>query len=566
MTSFGAEVVQQSGYNPSYKIQGQIHHRAGALLPPQNKDHKFLQIYFIGDSEVELNHRCPIFTATKREIIQNELLRLFKTALDIMHYDEHKIIISADKRPTGSHARQFNAPTINEVAVVIVGENVESHDIVLKRRDNGQLQRVYETHRSYDALQYPLMFCRGEDGYHFNIKMVNPTTGEETNKKVSCMNFYAYRLMIRLDVDNHLLRYRRLFQQYCVDMYVKVETERLNFIRFNQSKLRSDEYIHLRDAIPTEGHPANIRFLTILPATYVGSPRHMHEYAQDAMTYVRNYGRPDLFITFTCNPKWPEITNLLLPGQTSSDRPDITARVCKQKITVLMDYIVKQKVFGAVRCWMYSVEWQKRGLPHAHILLWMFDKIRLDHIDSIISAEIPDKQTDPELHSIVTTSMIHGPCGVHNPESVCMKNGNCTKRFPRPLTAETISGNDGYPLYRRRSPDDNGKWIELMVKRNETNVTVIVDNRWIVPYCPLLSKTFSTHCNVEYCNSIKSIKYVCKYVNKGSDMAVFGIADPNANDEVTKFQLGISIFFTWPAIRSLFACGKAVIIIYFYTG
>ncbi|XP_070143803.1 uncharacterized protein [Drosophila kikkawai] len=111
MTSFGAE-VQQSGYNPSYKIQGQIHHRAGALLPPQNKHHKFLQIYFIGDSEVELNHRCAIFTATKREIIQqlqnllhehNELVRLFKTALDIMHYDEHKIIISADKREDDSN-------------------------------------------------------------------------------------------------------------------------------------------------------------------------------------------------------------------------------------------------------------------------------------------------------------------------------------------------------------------------------------------------------------------------------------------------------------------------------
>ncbi|XP_070141006.1 uncharacterized protein [Drosophila kikkawai] len=80
------------------------------------------------------------------------------------------------------------------------------------------------------------MFCRGEDGYHFNIKMVNPTTGEETNKKVNSMNFDAYRLMIRLDVDNHLLRYHRLFQQYCVDMYVNVITERLNFIRFNQSK------------------------------------------------------------------------------------------------------------------------------------------------------------------------------------------------------------------------------------------------------------------------------------------------------------------------------------------
>lgn len=174
-------------------------------------------------------------------------------------------------------------------------------------------------------------------------------------------------------INEDLLRYRRLFQQYCVDMYVKIETERLNFIRFNQTKLRSEEYIHLRDAINLDGDAAaaNIGRLTILPATYVGSPRHMHEYAQDAMTYVRHYGRPDLFITFTCNPKWPEITQLLLPGQTSSDRHDITARVFKQKLKTIMDFIVKHNVFGQSRCWMYSVEWQKRGLPHAHILLWL---------------------------------------------------------------------------------------------------------------------------------------------------------------------------------------------------
>jgi len=101
----------------------------------------------------------------------NELVRLFKTAMDS---DDHKIIIRADKRPSGSHAIQFNAPTINKVAVVIVGENVASRDIVFKRGDGRQLQCVYETHRSYDALQYPLMFCHGEGGYHL---MVNPMTG-----------------------------------------------------------------------------------------------------------------------------------------------------------------------------------------------------------------------------------------------------------------------------------------------------------------------------------------------------------------------------------------------------
>ncbi|XP_025205749.1 uncharacterized protein LOC112602051 [Melanaphis sacchari] len=135
--------------------------------------------------------------------------------------------------------------------------------------------------------------------------------------------------------------------------------------------------------------------------------------------------------------------------------------------------------------------------------------------------------------------MIHGPCGTQNPGSPCMQNGNCIKRFPRPFVADTISGIDGYPLYRRRSPDDNGRSIIMKVKGKD----VVVDNRWIVSYYPLLSKKFSNHCNVEYCNSIKSIKYVCKYVNKGSDMAVFDIADPNANDEVMKFQLGRYVSF-----------------------
>lgn len=348
------------------------------------------------------------------------------------------------------------------------------------------------------------------------------------------MNFYAYRLMIRQNIDNHLLCFRRLLQQYCVDMYVKIETERLNYIRFNQLKLRSEEYIHLRDAISSEGNANDIGRLTILPATYVGSPRHMHEYAQDAMTYVRYYGRPDLFITFTCNPKWTEITQLLLPRQISSDRPDITARVFRQKLKILIDLLTKHMVFGEARCSMYSVEWQKRGLPHAHILLWLVDKIRPDQIDDIISAEIPDPQTDPDLYDVVTNNMVHGPCMEHNPESPCMARNKCTKRFPRPLLAETISGNDGYPLYRRRSPDDNGRSFMLKVKKKD----VLVDNRWIVPYNPLLSKTFQTHVNVEYCNSIKSIKYVCKYVNKGSDMAVFGIVAPDANDEITRYQLG----------------------------
>lgn len=90
-------------------------------------------------------------------------------------------------------------------------------------------------------------------------------------------------------------------------MYVKMETERLKFLRLNQKKLRVEDYIHLKDEIENDGNIDNIGHKVILPATYVGSPRHLHEYYQDALTYVRRYGRPDLFLTFTSNPHWQEI-------------------------------------------------------------------------------------------------------------------------------------------------------------------------------------------------------------------------------------------------------------------
>jgi hypothetical protein len=96
---------------------------------------------------------------------------------------------------------------------------------------------------------------------------------------------------------------------------------------FKQNKKRRvDDYIHLRDVVASDATVEDIGKMFILPATFTGSPRHMHEYAQDAMTYVRNCGRPDLFKTFTCNSAWAEIKEELLVGQSPADRHDLTAR------------------------------------------------------------------------------------------------------------------------------------------------------------------------------------------------------------------------------------------------
>lgn len=83
--------------------------------------------------------------------------------------------------------------------------------------------------------------------------------------------------MIRPQEQNYILKCGKLYHQYIVDMYAKIETERLNFIRFNQAKLRSEEYIHLQDAIANDANVNDIGRLTILPSSYIGSPRNIHK-------------------------------------------------------------------------------------------------------------------------------------------------------------------------------------------------------------------------------------------------------------------------------------------------
>jgi hypothetical protein len=100
-----------------------------------------------------------------------------------MPTDDYKVVIRGDGRPAGEHERSFNAPQVDKVAVAISGDEFDQRDIIIQRRGES-LQRISETHRSYDGLQYPVIFLRAEDGYHFNLRQVNPITGETTGKRV----------------------------------------------------------------------------------------------------------------------------------------------------------------------------------------------------------------------------------------------------------------------------------------------------------------------------------------------------------------------------------------------
>jgi hypothetical protein len=282
----------------------------------------------------------------------------------------------------------------------------------------------------------------------------------------------------------------------------------------------------------------------VLPPTITGSPRWYVERYQDAMAIVRNAGKPDLFITMTCNSNWAEIQESLLPGECAFDRPDICARVFKLKSDMMVKDIVEDGIFGRTVAHVFTIEWQKRkGLPHMHLLVTLHPDFKIrdaKEIDAFISAEIPNPEVLPTLHKAVMKHMIHGPCGKLFQRSPCMefigntKTKKCSKDFPKTFQAETEISEFSYPLYKRRSPEDGGR--TATIERYGQKITI--DNQLVVPYCPFLLEKYDCHFNVELVCSVISVKYMYKYISKGPDRIIVKITEENKEiekDEVAKF-------------------------------
>jgi hypothetical protein len=525
---------------------------AGTLHPPEGKARSYGQLYIIeGDQAVEtrLAHR-------NNENCRRDIMTLLTTILErvnpyaaaykyMYQVEQQQNMLAAENGDTpstvkmfikrGHDNRRYNEPRHDEVAAIFVssdGAPPPNPDIVIHPKD-APPQEMHYMSCNIDPMTYPIFFPCGEYGWQVNIEH-DPRRASAKRHMVTILQFYAHRLAVR-EAFSPVFYGGKLFQQYVVDSYLRVESNNLNYIRQKQSQLRVDSYQGLMDHMQTQAHNEGKQLgtIVILPSSFKGSPQAMQQHYQDAMTIVTTYGKPDLFLTFTCNPRCKDIANALPAGQTAADRPDIVARVFKLHLDQLMKDIKQRHVLGVPAAYIYVIEFQKRGLPHAHLLIILADgsKLRVaTDIDSLISAEIPDPVLHRDLHEVVKTCMIHGPCGNLNKASPCMDAEICTKDFPKQFQAKTAIAVDGYPHYQRR---DNGRTIVVNVPGGLAEV----DNRWVVPYNPYLSLKYQAHINLEACTSIKSVKYLFKYVYKGHDCANIEVTESNTtnHDEVKTF-------------------------------
>ncbi|CAG8773821.1 21308_t:CDS:2, partial [Gigaspora margarita] len=335
----------------TYCVQGFFYYSIGFLLPENDIEPQYLQMY-VWDMQHKLDHRTNVIPNSG---LNPALIQSLKTILDEVNsyminlryisrlptknIANLAILIHADI--PGLNLRTFNELTTSQIVAIwvdteIPSDMIQNCDIVLYTKMD-KLIHISEISICYNPLAYPILFLYDKQGWSpykipyktLLFEVIDSTIDENSHNeedKEDKRNIQEYEIHENAtelensneppnnDEDftiennnaiNSNISTKRHKKFFLVNMYVKIESDRLNFLRFKQKKIRSDLYKGIQDAVMRgDSDPTLI-------------------WHRNAMALL-SVGRPDLFITTTCNPNWLEIQSLLLPGQQAQDRPNIT--------------------------------------------------------------------------------------------------------------------------------------------------------------------------------------------------------------------------------------------------
>nr|GEU35617.1 uncharacterized protein [Tanacetum cinerariifolium] len=329
-----------------FRLHGQNYHNHGSLLPPESSTPKFAQLY-IYDTENEVQSRIfGLRSGSKKNntsssdsidsqiitdissilVADNELVKSYRMVRDRHKLDQLQNVRLRLIGRRQSDGREYNLPTASEVAALIVGDiaqSLDERDIIIETK-LGNMQRINVLHPSFLSLQYPLLFPYGEDNYRTDIlhrDVIDPNTKKHV--RLTMMEYMSYLIQERPNQFSLIHHARRLFQQF-----------------FNLAS-------HI-DKGETDGSSTGRRII-VLSSSFTGGSRYMRQNYLDAMSLVKWFGHQDFFITFTCNPKWPEIKRFSKKtGLRAEDRPDMLCKLFKIKLDHLVKSLKENQIFRKI--------------------------------------------------------------------------------------------------------------------------------------------------------------------------------------------------------------------------
>ena len=416
---------------------------------------------------------------------------------------------------------QFDAAR-SEVGMLVDRQDVDasasakevptSRQVIARAYGNRQPSFVPTLSPLYEPLAYSLLTPTGRPGW--GLERCKPAWAKKVKQwsaslkdTLQGISLRAYAVSI-MRTSRALWNLFTLAEQWLCDQFLRTEEER--FANILKRKRIAAQYQKTSNAKKST---------TYLPGTHTQSPRWYQERTEDAFTVVQRKGAPTLMITLTCNGKWPEIVNNLPRGATAEQHPLITTRVFRLKLFKLLHYIKRHpQTFGRAMYVIRVIEFQKRNLPHAHILLrtdWReVYRSRVDFADGVIVCD-RKKMSRTEFQAM-RKHMSHKCseyCRPKNSQGKAWPWFRCRFGFPSPAIAKTRESDDGFIEHRRGCKD------ERLAEGN-----------------PKLVRYMDAHVHIRVINThFLVLSYCLSYFTKGEDLTSFYL-DKTAEKRKNKGQ------------------------------
>ena len=530
-----------------------------------------------------------------------------------IHPDDYPLSRSEAFSLHGSAASPWEPPRLGAVALEANWDDLHATSHVF----------IPEYSDLWETAQYPLIHPTGEGGFYSMFStdrrgrrltqrpfFVNPE-GVQWSQCDSVAKYFKY---LSYQYSPFLQSLRTLFQQFTLDQFSRWESLRFAGLERNRQVLESirQRATNYQKATDERRRGREVASRPVmLPASVVGAPAHQKREVRNGLAVFARLGKPHFFITMTGNNNWPEfkaaVRQLLraspIPGasdsveekdMTAENYPDVMARVFRVRLQGLEADLRSGRVFGLPMCYIQRViEFQKRGMPHAHIALrigpvegargalkrlsqrmvdsWAttrlffheqcprwnlqqnqdFMRDNFDAIDDLYT--VPNWANDApreERWMLYLLNRSHEwqsrsdekqgmecKCAAHKlGERVVklMRHANCDSRCEKEINGARVCRR-GYPKPTKLTEAYAGiTYVDdrgyWHLKRDHS-----IDSR-VVPYTPSLMLRYDCHINTEVCGSVKLINYLKKYMAKLPDSSRVSVRDVMNNPALELHQ------------------------------